>query len=157
MISSLGLQDKVRLPGWLSDIPAYLRSLHLYIQPSAYEGMCLAAHEAMAAGLPVVATPVGELRRSIQPGVSGVLLDDDIVGGIVTATRDFIAHPEMLGGYGDNARAYVERTMGSGAFTRNGTELLRRIETDILKASVTQGKPSVPRRNADGTRPARAR
>lgn len=166
LISSLGLHDKVRLLGWVSDVPAYLNSLHLYLQPSAYEGMCVAAHEAMAAGLPVVATPVGELRRSIQPGVTGVLLDGDIVSGIVTAIRDFIARPEMLGVFGDNARAYVERTMGSGAFARNGSDVVKRIETQILKGNVTPPafrsadppeKSNAPHRNVDGTRPVRAR
>ena len=133
LIVSLGLQDKVRLVGWISDIPAYLRGLHLYIQPSVYEGMCIGAHEAMAAGLPIVATPVGELRRSVQPGRTGALLGGDIVGGIGTAIRGFIARPEMLAVFGDNARAYVERTMGAGAFTANGAEVMRRIEHDVLK------------------------
>jgi glycosyltransferase involved in cell wall biosynthesis len=136
LIASLGLQEKVRLMGWISDIPAYLRSLHLYVQPSAYEGMCIAAHEAMAEGLPVVATPVGEMRRSIQPGLTGILLEGDIVTGIGTAIRDFIARPETLRVLGENARAYVERTMGDGAFANNGREVLRRIEQDVMKGPV---------------------
>jgi glycosyltransferase involved in cell wall biosynthesis len=133
LIASLDLQEKVRLMGWVSDIPAYLRSLHLYVQPSVYEGMCISAHEAMAAGLPIVATPVGEMRRSIQPGRTGVLLEGDIVSGINAAIREFIAHPETLKAFGENARAYVERTMGAGAFARNGRDVLRRIENDVLK------------------------
>ncbi|PTR23965.1 glycosyltransferase involved in cell wall biosynthesis [Luteibacter sp. OK325] len=139
LISSLDLREKVRLMGWVSDMPAYLRSLHLYVQPSVYEGMCIAAHEAMAAGLPVVATPVGELRRSIQPGRTGVLLEGDIVSGLVAATRGLTAHPDMLTILGENAKAYVERTMGAGAFARNGREVLRRIESDVMK-----GRPRVP-------------
>jgi glycosyltransferase involved in cell wall biosynthesis len=133
LIASLGLQDKVRLAGWISDIPAYLRTLHLYVQPSAYEGMCIAAHEAMAEGLPVVATPVGELRRSVQPGQTGMLLEGDIVEGIGTTIRQFIAQPETLKILGENARAYVERTMGAGAFANNGRDVLRRIEQDVMK------------------------
>jgi len=129
LITSLDLQDKFKLLGWVSDVPAYLRSLHLYVQPSAYEGMCLAAHEAMAAGLPIVATAVGEMRRSVQPGVTGVLLEGDIVRGIGEAIREFIAHPEALKAFGENARKYVERTMGAGAFAHNGREVLRRIES----------------------------
>lgn len=143
LIASLALQDKVRLVGWVSDIPAYLHSLHLYVQPSVYEGMCIGAHEAMAAGLPVVATPVGELRRSVQPGRTGALLGGDIVSGIVTAIQGFIARPEMLKVFGDNARDYVERTMGAGAFAANGSEVLRRIEQDVLKGRV---RPAVPRK-----------
>jgi glycosyltransferase involved in cell wall biosynthesis len=136
LIASLDLQDKVKLLGWMSDVPAYLRSLHLYIQPSAYEGMCIAAHEAMAAGLPIVATPVGEMRRSIQPGRTGVLLEGDIVSGIDAAIREFITHPKTLKALGENARAYVESTMGAGAFARNGRDVLQQIESNILKGRV---------------------
>lgn len=142
LIASLSLQDKVRLRGWVSDVPAYLRSLHLYVQPSAYEGMCIAAHEAMAAGLPIVATPVGEMRRSVQTGRTGVLLDGDIVDGIGAAIRRFIAHPTTLKAYGENGRAYVERTMGAGAFARNGGDVLRRIEADVLRRPVALRAPA---------------
>jgi glycosyltransferase involved in cell wall biosynthesis len=136
LISSLGLQDKITLKGWISDVPAYLRTLHLYVQPSAYEGMCIAAHEAMAAGLPIIATPVGEMRRSVQPGRTGVLLDNDVVGGIGAAIRGFLRRPQTLKDYGENARVYVERSMGEGAFARNGQDVLERIERDILKKHV---------------------
>jgi len=132
LIQSLGLQHKITLMGWVSDVPAYLRGLHLYVQPSAYEGMCIAAHEAMAAGLPVVATPVGEMRRSVQPGVTGVLIEGNIVGDVAAAIRHFAAHPERLAAFGDAARAYVEGNMGAGAFARHGGDLLRRIEHDVL-------------------------
>jgi glycosyltransferase involved in cell wall biosynthesis len=144
LIVSLGLQNKIRLVGWISDVPAYLQTLHLFLQPSVYEGMCLSAHEAMAAGLPIVATPVGELRRSVQPGLTGVLLEGDIVSGLGAAIRGFIAHPELLAVFGDNAREYVQRTMGAGAFAANGAEVLRRIEQDVMKAPV---RPAVARRN----------
>jgi glycosyltransferase involved in cell wall biosynthesis len=136
LITTLALQDKFKLVGWVSDIPAYLHNLHLYVQPSVYEGMCISAHEAMAAGLPIVATPVGEMRRSVQPGVTGVLLEGDIVTGICAATRKFVAQPDTLATLGENARAYVERTMGAGAFARNGRDVLRRIENDVLKGRV---------------------
>jgi glycosyltransferase involved in cell wall biosynthesis len=133
LIKAHHLEDKVTLLGWLSDVPAYLRSLHLYVQPSAYEGMCIAAHEAMAAGLPIIATPVGEMRRSVQPGVTGVLLDGDIVSGMHEAISGFLARPHRLKAFGDSAKAYVDRTMGEGAFANGGRDVLRRIEVGVLK------------------------
>ena len=136
LITSLGLQDKFKLEGWVSDVPAYLRSLHLYVQPSVYEGMCISAHEAMAAGLPIVATPVGEMRRSVQPGVTGLLVEGDIVRGMSAAIQQFIARPDLLEVFGENAKTYVERTMGAGAFARHGRDVLRRIEQDVLKSRV---------------------
>jgi len=132
LIVSLDLEKTFKLIGWVSDVPAYLRSLHLYVQPSLYEGMCIAIHEAMAAGLPVIATPVGEMRRSVRPGVTGVLLEGDILHEMGAAVRAFVVHPGMLKKYGDNGKAYVARTMGLGAFARNGRDVLKRIE-DIVR------------------------
>lgn len=133
LVSSLDLQDTFRLVGWRSDVTAFLRGLHLYVQPSAYEGMCIAAHEAMVVGLPILATPVGELRRSVQPGVTGTLIDGDIVEGIVSGIQGFVKHPETLQRYGEQAQEYVRRTMGAGAFASAGRAVIRRIETQVLK------------------------
>jgi glycosyltransferase involved in cell wall biosynthesis len=133
LITSLDLQDKITLVGWISDVDTYLRDLHLYVQPSAYEGMCIAAHEAMAIGLPVLATPAGEMRRSVQPGLTGALIEGDIITGLVAGIQEFFRHPDTLETYGEAAKGYVQRTMGAGAFARVGRDVMRRIETDILK------------------------
>jgi hypothetical protein len=64
------------------------------------------------------------------------LLENDIVGGIGAAIRGFLRRPQTLKDYGENARVYVERSMGEGAFARNGQDVLERIERDILKKHV---------------------
>lgn len=128
LIVSLGLEAKVKLVGWVSDVTAYLRSLHLYVQPSLYEGMCISTHEAMAAGLPVIATPVGEMRRSVQHGVTGMLVEGDLVDELGAAIRTFVTYPGTLRAFGDNGKAYVAHTMGRGAFTRNGRDVFTRIQ-----------------------------
>jgi glycosyltransferase involved in cell wall biosynthesis len=133
LIVSLDLQRKVELVGWKSDVTSYLRGLHLYVQPSAYEGMCIAAHEAMAAGLPVLATPVGEMRRSVQPGVTGMLIEGDVVTGIVAGIKTLIQHPEALETLGAEGRNYLQRTMGAGAFEKAGREVMQRIESEVLR------------------------
>jgi len=58
-IASHGL-DNVRLAGFTDRPREVLAGLHLYIQPSRSEGLCIAAHEAMQAGLPTVVSAVGE-------------------------------------------------------------------------------------------------
>jgi glycosyltransferase involved in cell wall biosynthesis len=132
LIDSLNLQDHFRLVGWVDDISDYLRGLHLYIQPSAYEGMCIAAHEAMAAGLPIIATPVGELRRSVQSGITGMLIEGDTVAGTATAIGHFVKHPAALQACGERARDYVERSMGRGAFSQAANRVFEQIRSDVL-------------------------
>ncbi|KXF80016.1 glycosyltransferase [Enterovibrio coralii] len=61
----LGLQERVLFHGVQEDIPAFLDSLHLYVQSSSVEGFGLAAVEAMAAGLPVLASRVQGMTEVI--------------------------------------------------------------------------------------------
>jgi glycosyltransferase involved in cell wall biosynthesis len=62
LVTELGLVDRVRLPGFIDDCTALREKAHIYVQPSLYEGQCLATVEAMAAGMVVVATDFGGVR-----------------------------------------------------------------------------------------------
>ncbi len=64
----LGLETCVRLLGERSDIPTVLTALDLFLLPSIAEGISNTILEAMAAGLPVIATPVGEIPSSWRTG-----------------------------------------------------------------------------------------
>ena len=72
------LRDRVTMTGMLNRqaIADLLGSADLFVMSSAYEGMPIAVLEALATGLPVVGTDVGEMRRVIQDGVNGYLSQD---------------------------------------------------------------------------------
>ena len=59
----LGIADRVHFAGWRDDVPRILRASDLFVLPSRWEGMPNALLEAMAAGLPVVATDVEGVRE----------------------------------------------------------------------------------------------
>lgn len=69
-----GLADSVRLVGQREDVPQWLGIADVFVQPSLMEGMCNALLEAMAVGLPVVATRVGGNPEIVEHGVSGLLV-----------------------------------------------------------------------------------
>ena len=70
---SLGLGDRIRFLGPRSDIPELLRAFDVYVITSFYEGMSFAVLEAMAMGLPIVATQIGSLAEVIRG--NGFLVD----------------------------------------------------------------------------------
>ena len=74
-IGALGLSDSVHLLGWRDDIPRFLDSWNLYVQSSSAEGFGLSVLEAMAAGLPVIATRVGGLPELVEEKATGLLVD----------------------------------------------------------------------------------
>lgn len=66
-----------RMTGHVGDIRGVLSAADLFVMPSRCEGFGLAAAEAMAAGLPVVASRIPSLQEIIRDGVSGVLVETD--------------------------------------------------------------------------------
>ena len=68
---------RVRAIGFTDDVPAVLAAADVFVQPSRWEGFCLAAAEAMAAALPVVACDVPGLNEVVADGQTGILCRPD--------------------------------------------------------------------------------
>jgi glycosyltransferase involved in cell wall biosynthesis len=66
-VRSLGLADHIYLPGARQDIQRWLAAADIYVSSSHWEGLPLSVLEGMMAGLPVVATDVGDLPRILKP------------------------------------------------------------------------------------------
>lgn len=97
MIKMFRMDDRVHMLGARHDVPDLLDSADLFVLPSQFEGMPLAIMEAMAKGLPVVATAVGGTSEAIHD--SGFLLPDPIWGPIAPVlgrTISWLAESEPL-------------------------------------------------------------
>ena len=73
-VERLGLGAIVRLPGWRRDIPQVLPALDVFVLSSVSEGISLALLEAMAAGVPAVATKVGGNLEVLKDPCTGLLV-----------------------------------------------------------------------------------
>ena len=85
LIAELHLGDRVSLLGWSDHASGYMRSFDVLAMPSRYEGMPLVLLEAMLAGVPVVATPVGGIPDTVRHDESGLLVPVDDVAALTTA------------------------------------------------------------------------
>jgi sugar transferase (PEP-CTERM/EpsH1 system associated) len=74
MAREYNMVDRVRFLGWRQDVPEILRALDLYVLASESEGMSNTILEAMASGLPVVATAVGGNPELVADGETGLLV-----------------------------------------------------------------------------------
>jgi glycosyltransferase involved in cell wall biosynthesis len=74
LAASLGVADRVRFLGARRDIPDVLRACDLFVMSSRTEGLSNALLEAMAAGLPIIATDVGGNPEVVDEGVTGELV-----------------------------------------------------------------------------------
>lgn len=74
LASSLAVSDRVHFIGRRDDVPSLLMAMDIYVMPSHEEGFSNALLEAMAAGLPIVATDVGGNREALDDGSAGMLV-----------------------------------------------------------------------------------
>ncbi|MCI5164914.1 MAG: glycosyltransferase [Candidatus Electrothrix sp. GM3_4] len=91
-VVEIGLSDKIIFAGFRADIAACYSALDIFVLPSLLEGTPMALLEAMATGLPIVATDVGGVGRIIQDGENGLLISpadtDKLATGISTLLAD---------------------------------------------------------------------
>jgi glycosyltransferase involved in cell wall biosynthesis len=119
----------LRLAGYAAVPRDFLAGLHLYLQPSRREGLCIAAHQAMQAGLPVIASAVGELPFSIEAGVTGWSVPPGDAAALATALGEALAEPARLAAMGEAARDRVLSRFGPERFDAIGLAIVERLRT----------------------------
>jgi sugar transferase (PEP-CTERM/EpsH1 system associated) len=106
-IEQLGLTRQVRLLGNRDDIAALLAECDVFVLPSIAEGMPVTVLEAMAAGLPVVATGVGGLASVVEHGKTGTLVPAGDPAALAQALGAYVADEALRRRHGDAGRARV--------------------------------------------------
>jgi glycosyltransferase involved in cell wall biosynthesis len=93
-IASLGLGPRVRLAGWQREMPGVYAALDLLALTSLNEGTPVTAIEALAAGVPVVATAVGGMVDVIRDGQTGTLVAPGDAQALAAAIGAILCEPE---------------------------------------------------------------
>jgi len=92
-VESLNLEKAVIFCGTRDDVPHLLKAADIFVLPSLTEGLPLVTAEAMAAGLPVVATDVGGTGEVVQDGVTGLLVPSKDVKALTEAVEVLLNDP----------------------------------------------------------------
>lgn len=111
LIQRLNLESSVELRGWLEheDVPGFLKELDVFVLPSTWEGFGVAAAEASAAGLPVVATNVYGIPDVVRDGQTGLLTPPKDPGALARAIGRLVEDPRLRTRLGAAGREYVTR------------------------------------------------
>lgn len=102
LVQQMGLEQSVEFLGQRDDVAQLLTQSDIMVLPSAWEGQPITVIEAMAAGLPVVATEVGGLTSLIQSGVNGLLTPVE-PGAFAQATLQLLADEDQRHQFGQAA------------------------------------------------------
>jgi glycosyltransferase involved in cell wall biosynthesis len=130
LAARLGVDRRVEFLGHREDVPALLAGADVFVLPSRSEAFPNGAIEAMAAGLPVVASRVGGLLDLVDEGRTGLLVPPDDPAALASAIESLVASPARAAGIGAAAREEVARRYSLDRMVRSFEDLfLSQLET----------------------------
>jgi glycosyltransferase involved in cell wall biosynthesis len=117
--ADLGLSTHVLFAGTRRDVADLLRAADLFLLPSLIEGLPMALLEAMAAGLPAIATAVGDVATVIEDGRNGTLCAPASAFELGAALRRYASDAGLRLAHGSRARATVVENFSSTSMARS--------------------------------------
>jgi sugar transferase (PEP-CTERM/EpsH1 system associated) len=108
LLSAAGAEHLAWLPGDRADIPRIMQALDLFVLPSRAEGISNTILEAMASGLPVVATRVGGNPELVVEGDTGMLVPPESPVDLAAAIRSYVMAPAQARRHGEAGRKRAE-------------------------------------------------
>lgn len=103
-LAAAGAQDLAWLPGDRDDVASIMRSLDCFVLPSLAEGISNTVLEAMASGLPVIATDVGGNADLVGHGQTGLIIPPDDLNALTDALEQMTEAPDVAAAMGRRGR-----------------------------------------------------
>jgi glycosyltransferase involved in cell wall biosynthesis len=142
MAAALGIQESVEFLGLRRDVVELLQQSWCFVLPSRWEGMPNALLEAMACGLPCVATRVSGSEDAVDDGVNGLLVEPEQPAEMARALQRIIGDAELAQRLGQEARAAVVRDYQLAAVAARCLELYSRLlarAENVLPLALEEG------------------
>ncbi|MBE7557461.1 glycosyltransferase [bacterium] len=127
MVARLRLEGRVTLAGYRRDVARVLSALDAFVLSSEIEGLPVSIMEAMAAGLPVVATRIGGVPELVRDGETGLLTSLGDADGLAAAMRRLTGDPALCARLGEAGAARIRRDFSPQAMTRKIEAFYRRV------------------------------
>jgi sugar transferase (PEP-CTERM/EpsH1 system associated) len=127
LLDDAGLTELAWLPGERADVPDVMRGLNAFVLPSLAEGISNTILEAMASGLPVLATAVGGNAELVAAGETGMLVPADDVEALAAGLVRLASSPDRAAAMGRAGRARVERQFSLPAMVAAYQDLYDRL------------------------------
>jgi glycosyltransferase involved in cell wall biosynthesis len=119
--------ERSQLLGERSDVPDLLARASVFVLSSHSEGLPISVLEALAAGLPVVASDVGGVRELVEDGVNGVLVPPGDAVALAAALTRLVADADLRRTMGAASRSRAEKLFDLPRFRQAHLELYRRL------------------------------
>ena len=127
IVTELGIQDSVEFLGKRTDIVDLLQDSWAFVLPSRWEGMPNALLEALACGLPCIATRVSGSEDIIREGINGLLVEPEQPAEMAQALRRIIEDSDLARRLAQEGRATAIRDYQLSSIVEQSVELYRRL------------------------------
>jgi glycosyltransferase involved in cell wall biosynthesis len=126
-VSELGIEELVTFHGLLLGDEKWrvYRNAHVLLHPTYWDGQPITILEALAFGVPVVATRMGAIPDTIASGVEGYLMQENSAAEVLAGVRNILHDDATYGAYSSRARVAYERRFSATVFGEKMAELLR--------------------------------
>lgn len=114
----LGIEERINFLGTVENVWPLLSEADVLVLPSLYESLGIVAIEAMAAGLPVVASNVGGIPELIQPGINGELVEPGDAAALSRGLDAVLSNPKKRLAFGEAGRLRAEHLTMSATVQR---------------------------------------
>jgi glycosyltransferase involved in cell wall biosynthesis len=143
LVEHLGISERVRFLGYRTDSRALMGLMDLLVVPSLTEGSPLIVLEAMAAGVPVVASAVGGIPDQVRHGREGILVPPDDPDALGDALGALLRDPAYARRLGEAGRRRTENEFSHETLVRR-IEAVYRAAIDGAAAPGVAREPEIP-------------
>lgn len=127
-VIQLGLQDRIYFSGHVKNPAPWYKNADIFTQCSTEsEGLPLSIYEAMALGVPVIATNIGGISEAIEDGKTGLLIPPKSPEALALALEKIIENPELKDMLSKNGRDLVNRSFSFHSSTNVYVSLYKEI------------------------------
>jgi glycosyltransferase involved in cell wall biosynthesis len=134
----LGLEENVHFLGIRQDIPDLLAESDYFVLPSLWEGLPMALIEAMASGLPIIATEVSGSKQLIEPGISGILIPPGDSQRLAEAICEIVSDRARAAEMGQAAQQRVRQGYSAGKQAKEHVQLYQQSDPMIRQLNFTR-------------------
>jgi glycosyltransferase involved in cell wall biosynthesis len=130
----LGLGDRVRFLGYREDVPDIVAAADVFAFPSLFEGLGGSLIEAMALGLPIVASDIPPIRETVVDGECATLVPPASADALASALSGLLVDPERRAAYAENGIRRFEESYALPGIAARMAALYRAVAVGGVRA-----------------------
>jgi len=140
MVNSLDLGSRVDLIINPPNVSDYLKCANIYLSTSLFEGLSNSLMEAMVAGLPVVATNVGDNSYLVREGINGYLVAPGAVEQIASRLETLVRAEEQRQTFGVNSSSIISGNFNEESFLTRYLQIIGKFTSVLLTNQIPENE-----------------